>query len=70
MQYLIHVTGDHHGSHVYAPNIMQAVRLFRSHYKGERVRYVHTHHKAGLIQRLRFSKVLDRYRRSSTSRNI
>ena len=70
MQYLIFVTGDHHGSHVYAPNIMQAVRLFRYHYNGERVRYIHTHHRAGLIPRLRYSRILDRYRRSSTTRII
>lgn len=65
MQYLIFVTGVQHGSHVYSPNIMQAVRLFRSHYKGERVRYVHTRHGAGLCKRLRYSMILNTYRHAS-----
>jgi hypothetical protein len=65
MQYLIFVTGDHHGSHVYAPNMMQAVRLFRSHYNGERVRYVHTHHLVGLPKRVRYSRILNTYRHAS-----
>lgn len=54
MSYLFFVTGDLHGSHVYAPNIMQAIRRFRRHYPQESVRIVHTHHRAGLITRLVF----------------